>query len=72
MVAPYNPDDAETWIPQTPSPDTMPPFNPELETPSPVATSRTAEQQVQSTTHQSYGPNVHLRDPGETRKTHRR
>eukprot|EP00974_Lingulodinium_polyedra_P078175 7569859-Lingulodinium_polyedra.AAC.1 len=28
MVAPYNPDDAETWIPQTPSPDTMPPFNP--------------------------------------------
>eukprot|EP00974_Lingulodinium_polyedra_P115241 11154479-Lingulodinium_polyedra.AAC.1 len=24
MVAPYNPDDAETWIPQTPTPDTMP------------------------------------------------
>eukprot|EP00974_Lingulodinium_polyedra_P126790 11199614-Lingulodinium_polyedra.AAC.1 len=44
MVAPYNPDDAEAWIPQTPAPDTMPPFNPELEAPSPVDTSRIAEQ----------------------------
>eukprot|EP00974_Lingulodinium_polyedra_P014616 1415265-Lingulodinium_polyedra.AAC.1 len=43
-VAPYNPDDAETWIPQTPSPDTMPPFTPEWETPSPIDTPRTAGQ----------------------------
>eukprot|EP00974_Lingulodinium_polyedra_P050919 4897635-Lingulodinium_polyedra.AAC.1 len=47
MVAPYNPDDAETWIPQTfSSPVTMAPSDPELEAPSPVDASRMAQQQV--------------------------
>eukprot|EP00974_Lingulodinium_polyedra_P089338 8662706-Lingulodinium_polyedra.AAC.1 len=47
MVAPFDLDDAETWVSQIPAPDaTMPPFNPELAAPSPVDASRLAEQQA--------------------------
>eukprot|EP00974_Lingulodinium_polyedra_P071418 6909246-Lingulodinium_polyedra.AAC.1 len=46
MMAPRSPDDSETWIPHTLSPDTMPPFNPELAAPYPVDASRSAAQQV--------------------------
>eukprot|EP00974_Lingulodinium_polyedra_P013671 1323792-Lingulodinium_polyedra.AAC.1 len=46
MVALYNPDDAETWVPQTLLPDTMPRSTLSWKHHPPVDAFRIAEQQV--------------------------